>query len=293
MRFATVLVAVLFALPWPFDSLVPDWVDRYRYNPRERSAKAVEAYEAEDWDTAAELADQAFDAAPPRRAREDENGEPVAAPPDPRLAYNAGATQLAAGREKRAVELLEGAVEAIDGGEATDLDVAARYNLGTAKLAADDAAGAVQAFKEALRRDPGDADAKHNLELALQRLEEQNELPFKPPEESPEGEEQGEDEQGDSGGTDSPADEQRDDTDAADPGEGEPRSDQQEQQQQPQEGGDQDEGERPLPRFEDQPDMSAEQAAALLEAVENLERRQRQEEAAQRARRRGTGGKDW
>jgi tetratricopeptide (TPR) repeat protein len=293
MRFATVLLTLLFALPWPFDKLVPDWVDRYRFNPRERSEKAIEAYEAGDWDAAAELADQALDAAPPRRAREDENGEPVTPPPDPRLSYNAGATQLAAGHEKRAVEQLEQAVAAIDAGEAADLDVAARYNLGTARLAADDAAGAVQAFKEALRRDPGDADAKHNLELALKRLEEQNELPFMPPRESPEGEKQGEEEQGDSGGTDSPADQPRDDTDAADPGEGEPRSDPQQQPPQPQQGGDQEQGERPLPRFEDQPDMSAEQAAALLEAVENLERRQRQEEAAQRARRRGTGGKDW
>ena len=35
--------------------------------------------------------------------------------------------------------------------------------------------------------------------------------------------------------------------------------------------------ERPLPQFEDQKDMTAEQAAAILQAVENLERQQRRE----------------
>jgi hypothetical protein len=39
--------------------------------------------------------------------------------------------------------------------------------------------------------------------------------------------------------------------------------------------------------------MSADQAAALLEAVENLERRQRQQAAAERARRPSAGRKDW
>jgi hypothetical protein len=39
--------------------------------------------------------------------------------------------------------------------------------------------------------------------------------------------------------------------------------------------------------------MTAEQAAALLDAVEDLERRQRQERAAERARRRTDRGKDW
>ena len=39
--------------------------------------------------------------------------------------------------------------------------------------------------------------------------------------------------------------------------------------------------------------MTAQQAAAVLESVENLERQQRKAEAARRTRRRATGERDW
>ena len=54
-----------------------------------------------------------------------------------------------------------------------------------------------------------------------------------------------------------------------------------------------DEQESPLPNFEDQPDMTAEQASAILEAVENLEREQRKQQAAERLKSRKTGERDW
>ena len=47
------------------------------------------------------------------------------------------------------------------------------YNLGNAHFDAELWAEAVEAYKEALRHSPDDLDAKHNLELALQRLQEQ------------------------------------------------------------------------------------------------------------------------
>jgi Ca-activated chloride channel family protein len=46
------------------------------------------------------------------------------------------------------------------------------YNLGNAFFDAEQWQQAVEAYKEALRLKPDDVDAKHNLELALQRLEE-------------------------------------------------------------------------------------------------------------------------
>lgn len=295
MKPAAVLLALLFALPWPLDRLVPDWVDRALYNPHERSRQAVDAYAAERWEEAAGYADQALASAPPRGdagGGEDGGEEPL---PDPRLAFNAGTARLAAGEEKRAVELLERATAGIDGGEATELAPAAHYNLGNARFAVDDADGAVAAYKQALRLDPDDADAKHNLELALQRLEEQRKLPLQRPQETPGGDRQGEEEEGDAGGSDSPADRPRDDASGTDPGEGDERRDDPAERRPPPAGeGEPQPGEQPpLPRYEDQPDMTAEQAAALLEAVENLERRQRQAEAAERARRRTHGGKDW
>jgi hypothetical protein len=39
--------------------------------------------------------------------------------------------------------------------------------------------------------------------------------------------------------------------------------------------------------------MSAQEAAALLQSVENLERQQRRKQAAQRARQSAAKGKDW
>lgn len=53
------------------------------------------------------------------------------------------------------------------------LDQAAYYNLGNVAFNSEDLATAVEQYKAALRLNPSDADAKHNLELALQALEEQ------------------------------------------------------------------------------------------------------------------------
>jgi Ca-activated chloride channel family protein len=49
------------------------------------------------------------------------------------------------------------------------------YNLGNAYLDGELWSAAIEAYKEALRLDPDDADAKHNLELALERLKQQQE----------------------------------------------------------------------------------------------------------------------
>lgn len=56
-----------------------------------------------------------------------------------------------------------------------DTDLAARiwYNLGNAHFDAERWPEAVAAYQQALRMHPDDLDAKHNLELALQRQEQQ------------------------------------------------------------------------------------------------------------------------
>ena len=48
-----------------------------------------------------------------------------------------------------------------------------------------------------------------------------------------------------------------------------------------------------LPQFRNQPEMSAQEASSVLAAVENLERQQRREQAARRARQNAAKGKDW
>ncbi|MCB1009292.1 MAG: hypothetical protein KDB94_10395, partial [Acidobacteria bacterium] len=62
---------------------------------------------------------------------------------------------------------------------------------------------------------------------------------------------------------------------------------QQDQQESPDRSG------QPPPQFKDQEDMTAEQAAALLQAVEDLERQQRRERALDQARKKAKVEKDW
>ena len=54
-----------------------------------------------------------------------------------------------------------------------ELAAKAWYNLGNAYFDAQQWARAIEAYQEALRIQPDDEDAKHNLELALQQLQEQ------------------------------------------------------------------------------------------------------------------------
>ena len=45
------------------------------------------------------------------------------------------------------------------------------YNLGNAQIQLNDIEGAIRSYKSALRLNPADLDAKHNLELVLEKLE--------------------------------------------------------------------------------------------------------------------------
>jgi Ca-activated chloride channel homolog len=60
----------------------------------------------------------------------------------------------------------------------------AAHNLGNARLQAGEIDGAIAAYVEALRAEPGNADTKHNLELALRMRE------MKPPQQQPQDQKQ-------------------------------------------------------------------------------------------------------
>jgi len=263
--------AALPALPW--QPHLPTWVERWLWNPRERTTRAIEAWDAKDPEKASAAAATAL----------------RLAPDDPRTQYNGGTTELGAKRLRKSIRLLEKAARDAP----ADLASAAHYNLGNARLAAGDAAGAVEAYKQSLRLAPADADTKHNLELAL-RERERERMRMKSPREGSRGDRPDDRNPSDSHGSGDPNDQQdKRRSDANDPGQdrqkGQPGPPQQAGPRPAQPG---DQG-QPLPQFRNQPDMSAREAAALLQAVENLERQQRRKQAAERAKNRGAQEKDW
>lgn len=280
------------AQPDRTDRRAADGLERWLYNPRERAATGLEALENDRDDDAV----RAFDAAA--------NLARASAPEEPWAFYDAGSARLVTGREaERAIDLLEHAADTAPPELAPD----ALYNLGNARLATGDPAGAVDAYRKALRLAPDLQPAKRNLEIAWRRLENQttrNEQQGNEPGGEPQDDGQ-DDQQGEGEETSRAGDEPRppEGGDEKEPEDGRERSDESDQAgDEP--GGDTsgtDQGAQPgappptLPRFQEQPDMTAAQAAALLAAIDHLERSQRHLEAARRARLSAeqTKEKDW
>jgi tetratricopeptide (TPR) repeat protein len=270
----------------------PVEVERWLYNPRERTALGLERLHAEgaegiDSGEAADRALAAFEAA----AR--------LAPKDRRVLFNTGTARLLADHGD-AVAALEAVVAPPAGTAPHPATVPvlpplppeelqrAWYNLGAARLARGDAAGAVDGYEEALRLDPSDTDTKHNLEVALRRLEEERRR-LLPPRESPGGKRPGEEDESDESGGTEPEERSGEDEER---GGRDPEGGDRDAENRPEEGPVF--GRRSLEGFDDQADLTAAQAAALLEAVENLERRERRIEAAREAARAGAEEEeDW
>ena len=92
-----------------------------------------------------------------------------AAPDSPVIRFNDANALYRTEEFARAVDAYRGALEAAD----PVLEARAWYNLGNALYRRRQVEDALEAYKQALRRNPGDTDAKHNLEVALERLRQQ------------------------------------------------------------------------------------------------------------------------
>jgi Ca-activated chloride channel family protein len=279
-----------FSLPasWPraLRPHLPVWAERWLYNPGERTAAAIEAYRKGDGAGAAAAADSALRLAP---SAPEARVNPGTAP-EALAHFNSGTAHLAAGDKRKAVEHLQQAAKEAG----PELSAAAHYNLGNARLAAGDNGAAVEAYKQALRAEPANADAKFNLELAL-RGQQQDRLRARSPREGSKGDRSGGTQPSARGaGRDDRADTQPRRGDASDPGRS-PRAGQGQAPGPPQgpPGHASRQPGQPLPGYQDQPEMSAREAAAVLAAVDNLERQQRRNVAARLARQRATRGEDW
>ncbi|MGD9498177.1 MAG: tetratricopeptide repeat protein [Armatimonadota bacterium] len=90
-------------------------------------------------------------------------------PDNATLQYNRGTALYQAGQLDGAEEAFARATEGSDDTLTRD----AQYNLGNTRFRAGNYHGAIAAYKDALRLDPTDMAAKHNLELAQRKLKEQ------------------------------------------------------------------------------------------------------------------------
>ena len=127
-------------------------------------------------------------------------------PDRPELDYNSGNTLFREGRFDEAGARYDDAFT--DAGSLLARDTA--FNSANAELEAGNLEEAIEMYKQALRIDPSDEDAKHNLELALEELEEQQpeDEGEEEQEEPEEGEQEGEQEQQQGPGEQPPEDQQ-------------------------------------------------------------------------------------
>lgn len=98
--------------------------------------------------------------------------------------YNLGNTEYRMQQTESAGRTLEEAANVTGSSSPVGLDADAWFNLGNVRFSEDNYAGAVDAYKESLRRDPADVDAKVNLELALRNLQQNEENQEQPPQDS-------------------------------------------------------------------------------------------------------------
>lgn len=94
----------------------------------------------------------------------------AALPADPGVHFNRGTALFALSRYEEAIAELMRATE----GKSPSLKAAAFYNLGNSYFKAERYADAIAAYKRSLGLEPGDMRAKWNLELALQKKQDED-----------------------------------------------------------------------------------------------------------------------
>jgi len=172
--------------------------------------------------------------------------------------------------------------KALGGDAASPLAGAARYNLGNSLFQKQDYRGAIQAYRDALRALPGDADTRRNLELALRKLKEQEEQQ-KREQEQQQKDEQNKEQQKQGEKQPQQGQDQKDQKGEPKPSQN-PRQAESQRPQTPEEKADQ--------RFRQEAGMPKERAMQLLDALQQNEKAEQQKALAlKRAQRKK--GKDW
>ena len=195
----------------------------------------------------------------------------VIAPELTELFFNAGDALYRKGDLENAVREFGKAAASPDTALASD----ASYNAGNALLQMGQAEQAIKAYTDALKRSPGHADAKHNLELALRLLQQQQQ--------QQQNQENQQDQQQDQQSQQQDQQKQQDE---------QSQQDQQSQQNQ-QQGQEQNQEQQEQQGSQQETGMSQEDAERLLDAVGEQERELQAELRAAQARKRSKVDKDW
>ncbi len=168
----------------------------------------------------------------------------------PELHFNAGDALYKQGKYAEALQEMGRATE----GTHPDMSAAAHYNLGNALFRQEKFQEAVGAYKKSLELKPDDIDAKINLELALEKLDQDGQ------DEQDKNQDQNQDQQDQSQNQDQNQQDQQDQNQQDQDGQdGQDQQDQRDQQKQQQ-------GQQPDPR-----EMTPEEAARILNAMKARE----------------------
>jgi len=193
------------------------------------------------------------------------------APGRPELLYNLGNTLIKRKKYDQAAQSLRQAVSKGDKG----LQQSGWYNLGNALFESGKYQDAAQAYIQALQLNPADRDAKHNLELAWKKLQEQKQ--------DSSDKDQKQDKQKNAGNREDQQQE-RGETEKRDKDQARDAQGKQDRQQSSQ----------PPPQQTERRDgsISKEQALQILDAMKNQELAE-QRKLLERQERRKASGKDW
>ncbi len=178
------------------------------------------------------------------------------APDSPIIRFNDGNALYQSENYEAALESFRAAVESGD----PELAAAAWYNLGNTLYRRGALPESLEAFKQALRADPADADAKHNLERVLEQMQEQEQ----PRQGDGENDEEDEGEPQPQGGEQNRDPEQGGEQDPQD----QPPQDRNQDPRNPQDPEQNPDDSEPPPREETPPgEMTREEAERLLDAI--------------------------
>ena len=203
----------------------------------------------------------------------------AARPQDPAVRFNVADGLYKNGRYDEAATLFKSLGDDARSG----LAGASRYNLGNSLFQKQDYKGAVQAYRDALRAMPGDADTRRNLELSLRKLKEQEEQKKRDEERQKNDKDRKQDEKQDQKQQDQDKKDQKGQQGQQKPSPN-PQQGQNPKPQTPEEKADQ--------RFREEAGMPKERAMQLLDALQQNEKAEQQKALAlKRAQRKK--GKDW